>query len=105
VATTTGSGPTGSTTTIATGSTTAATITTTRMRSVPRARYLMVKKMGWWGIALTAWDLWRRIPKRHRKRMLAELRQHAPGLARGLTREARRIRDTAREAARSSGGS
>jgi hypothetical protein len=71
---------------------------------VPRARYLMVKRMGWWGIALTAWDVWRRIPKRHRKRMLAELRQHAPGLARGLTREARRIRDTAREAARSSGG-
>jgi hypothetical protein len=71
---------------------------------VPRARYLMIKRMGWWGIALTAWDLWRRIPKRHRKRMLAELRQHAPTLARGLTREARRIRDTAREAARSSGG-
>ena len=69
---------------------------------MPRARLLLVKKMGWWGIALTAWDLWRRIPKRHRKRMLAELRQHAPVLARSLTREARRIRDSARAAARSS---
>jgi hypothetical protein len=54
--------------------------------------------MGWWGIALTAWDLWRRIPKRHRKRMLSELRTHAPTVARELTREARRMRDAARAA-------
>jgi hypothetical protein len=60
---------------------------------------LFAKRMGWWGIALTAWDLWRRIPKKHRKRMLAELREHAPHLARGLTKEARRIRDTARREA------
>jgi hypothetical protein len=74
------------------------------MRGVPRPQYLLTRRLGWWGIALTAWDLWRRIPKKHRKRMLAELRQHAPTLARGLTREARRIRDTARAAARSSDG-
>jgi hypothetical protein len=66
------------------------------MRRVPRARYLLAKRMGWWGIALTAWDLWRRIPKRHRKRMLAELRRHAPTVARSVTRSARRMRDTAR---------
>jgi hypothetical protein len=81
---------------------TAATTMTTRMARVPRPRYLLPHRLGFWGIALTAWDLWRRIPKKHRKRMLAELRQHAPTVARTVTREARRIRDTARrETARS----
>jgi hypothetical protein len=68
------------------------------MLPVPRARYLMARRLGWWGIALTAWDLWRRIPKRHRKRILRELRVRAPIMARGLTREARRMRDAARAA-------
>jgi hypothetical protein len=68
---------------------------------VPRARYLLARRLGWWGIALTAWDLWRRIPKRQRKQMLAQLRRHAPTVARSLTRGARRIRDTARAAERS----
>jgi hypothetical protein len=102
--TTMGSGPTAGTMTIGTGTATVTTMTTTRMRSVPRPPYLLARRLGWWGIALTAWDLWRRIPKKHRKRMLAELRQHAPGVARGLTREARRIRDTARAATRSADG-
>jgi hypothetical protein len=67
---------------------------------MPRARYLLTRRLGWWGIVLTAWDLWRRIPKKERKRMMAELRRHAPTVARGLTREARRLRDSA-QAARS----
>ena len=68
---------------------------------MPRARYLVTRRMGWWGVVLTAWDLWRRIPKRHRKAVLRELRIHAPILARGLTREARKMRDAARAAAAS----
>jgi hypothetical protein len=75
---------------------TATATTTTRMARVPRPRYLLPHRLGFWGIVLTAWDVWRRIPKKHRKRMLAELRQHAPTVARTMTREARRIRDTAR---------
>jgi hypothetical protein len=103
--TTIGSAPTEGTMTIGTGTATVTTMTTTRIQCVPRPRYLFPHRLGWWGVALTAWDLWRRIPKKHRKRMLAELRQHAPGVARGLTREARRVRDTARAAAaRSSDG-
>jgi hypothetical protein len=70
---------------------------------MPRARYLLTRRFGWWGIALTAWDLWRRIPKKQRKQMLAELRRHAPTVARGLTREARRLRDSARAARARSG--
>ncbi|MGH3051532.1 MAG: hypothetical protein ACRDM8_01060 [Gaiellaceae bacterium] len=65
---------------------------------MPRAPYLFTRRLGWWGIVLTAWDLWRRIPKKERKRMMAELRRHAPTVARGLTREARRLRDSARAA-------
>jgi hypothetical protein len=60
--------------------------------------FLFTRRLGWWGIVLTAWDLWRRIPKKERKRMMAELRRHAPTVARGLTREARRLRDSARAA-------
>jgi hypothetical protein len=39
------------------------------------------RRMGPWGAALAAWDLWRRIPPKHRKRLLAEARKHGPRLA------------------------
>jgi hypothetical protein len=73
------------------------------MRRVPRARYLLTRRLGWWGIALTAWDIWRRIPKRHRKQILRELRRYAPMTARQVTREVRRMRDAARAASARSG--
>jgi hypothetical protein len=63
---------------------------------VPRARYLLTRRLGWWGVMLTAWDLWRRIPKKHRKRIFGEMRKHAPGVARTLAREARRARAASR---------
>ena len=44
-----------------------------------------------WGAALTAWELWRRIPPQHRKRLLAEARKHGPRLAKQAI-EARRKR-------------
>ena len=69
------------------------------MRDVPRPRYLlMTKKMTWWGMVLTAWDLWRRIPKEHRRRIYGEVRQHAPRVARGVAREVRRAREATRSA-------
>ncbi|MGB2954197.1 MAG: hypothetical protein WBB74_12520 [Gaiellaceae bacterium] len=30
------------------------------------------------GIALTAWDIWRRLPKRQRKAILRQARKHGP---------------------------
>ena len=33
------------------------------------------------GIALTAWDLWRRLPPRQRKQVLALARKHGPAVA------------------------
>jgi hypothetical protein len=33
------------------------------------------------GIALTAWDIWRRIPPRQRRQMLDLARKHGPRIA------------------------
>ena len=33
------------------------------------------------GLALTAWDLWRRLPPRQRKQVLNLLRKHGPKVA------------------------
>ena len=65
---------------------------------MPRARYLLARRFGWWGVVLTAWDVWRRIPKQHRRRIYGEVRKHAPSVARAVARETRRAR-----AARGSG--
>ena len=63
---------------------------------MPRARYLVTRRMGTFGLVLTAWDIWRRIPKRHRKRIYGEVRKHAPGVARTISREVRRARSARR---------
>jgi hypothetical protein len=49
-----------------------------------------------WGVLLTAWDVWRRIPKQHRKRIYGQVRRHAPTVARTVAREAKRARDARR---------
>jgi hypothetical protein len=59
---------------------------------MPRARYLLTRRLGIWGVMLTAWDVWRRIPKKHRRRIYGQVRRHAPTVARTLAREARRAR-------------
>ena len=60
---------------------------------MPRARYLLARRLGPLGLVLTAWDIWRRIPKEHRRRIAREARQHAPTVARTVTRQMRRARD------------
>ncbi|MBA2568277.1 MAG: hypothetical protein H0V11_02915 [Actinobacteria bacterium] len=49
---------------------------------MPRLRHLVYRRMGPFGLVLTAVDIWRRIPPKHRKRILAEARRHGPRLAR-----------------------
>jgi uncharacterized protein YaaW (UPF0174 family) len=39
------------------------------------------RKLGPVGVALTAWDLWRRLPPEYRKQILAATRTHGPRLA------------------------
>ncbi|HEX7255532.1 MAG TPA: hypothetical protein VF236_06350 [Gaiellaceae bacterium] len=60
---------------------------------MPRVRYLTTRRLGPIGIALTAWDIWRRIPKQHRRRITREARRHAPTVARAVAKQVRQARD------------
>jgi hypothetical protein len=42
---------------------------------------MLTRKFGVVGLAMTAWDIWRRIPPRHRKTILRQARKHGPRLA------------------------
>jgi hypothetical protein len=64
---------------------------------VPRVRYLVTRRLGPIGVVLTAWDIWRRIPKRHRKRIAREARKHAPTVARTVARQVRLAREARRK--------
>lgn len=63
------------------------------MPVVPRARYLITRRLGPIGVVLTAWDIWRRIPKQHRRRIKREARKHAPIVARYVARQVRVARE------------
>jgi phosphoglycerate dehydrogenase-like enzyme len=52
---------------------------------------LVTRRAGPMGMALTAWDLWRRIPPKHRRRIMQQARKHGPTVARRVA-EARRRR-------------
>jgi hypothetical protein len=45
---------------------------------VARFTRLLTRRAGPVGFAFTAWDIWRRIPPRHRKMLLKQARQHGP---------------------------
>ena len=47
------------------------------------------RRIGVWGVAVTAWDLWLRIPPAQRKRLIAQARTHAPRIAREALRNRR----------------
>ena len=44
------------------------------------------------GLALTAWDIWRRIPKQHRRAILRQARKHGPVVASKLMQQRKRRR-------------
>jgi hypothetical protein len=46
---------------------------------MPRIRLL--RRTGALGVALTAWDIWRRIPKQHRRMIVRQARKHGPKVA------------------------
>jgi hypothetical protein len=60
------------------------------------ARYRAFRRAGPVGLALTAWDIWRRIPKRHRKAIVRQARRHGPKVAAKLMEQGRRRRATRR---------
>jgi hypothetical protein len=47
---------------------------------VARAR-LLTRRAGPLGLALTAWDLWRRLPPKQRKQLMNLARKHGPKVA------------------------
>jgi hypothetical protein len=40
-----------------------------------------LRRAGPVGLALTAWDIWRRIPKQHRRAIVRQARRHGPKAA------------------------
>jgi hypothetical protein len=54
------------------------------------ARFRPYRRFGAIGIALTAWDIWRRIPPRHRKTIIKQARKHGPTLAARIVQGGRR---------------
>ena len=57
---------------------------------MPRAFRLATRRAGPVGLALTAFDLWRRIPKRQRRQIIQATRKHGPRVAKHLIERRRR---------------
>ena len=66
------------------------------MRPVPSVLRLFTRKMGPVGVALTAFDIWRRIPKKQRRQIIAQARKHGPRLARAALERDRQRRNRRR---------
>jgi hypothetical protein len=56
------------------------------------APFRAFRRAGPVGLALTAWDIWRRIPKRHRREIVRQARRHGPKVAAKLMEQGRRRR-------------
>ena len=52
---------------------------------MPRLR-MLGRRAGPLGVALTAWDLWRRLPPKQRKQVLNLARKHGPKVAARVVR-------------------
>jgi hypothetical protein len=48
---------------------------------MPKVGRMLGRRAGPWGTALVLWDVWKRIPPKHRKRILQQARKHGPRLA------------------------
>jgi hypothetical protein len=53
----------------------------------------VTRKMGPVGVALTAWDIWRRLPPRQRKQLIGIARRHGPRMAARVLRAGARARE------------
>jgi hypothetical protein len=50
------------------------------------------RRAGPWGTALALWELWKRIPPKHRRRILKQARKHGPRLAKHAVKARRNRR-------------
>jgi hypothetical protein len=53
------------------------------------AAFRRLRRTGTIGLALTVWDLWRRIPARHRRTILKQARKHGPKVAKRVMQSRR----------------
>lgn len=53
---------------------------------------LIGRRLGPLGLALTAYDIWRRLPPKHRRRLMQAGRVHGPRLAAALFQQQKRLR-------------
>jgi hypothetical protein len=56
----------------------------------------LTRRLGPVGLALTAWDIWRRLPARQRKQILNVARKHGPKVATSVLRATARARASRR---------
>ncbi len=64
-------------------------------RAMPKLRRLLARRAGPWGTAVAAWEIWKRIPPKYRKRLLQQARKHGPKLVKSAykaRRKSRRLR-------------
>jgi hypothetical protein len=63
------------------------------MYAMPKLGRSLGRRPNALGAALTAWEIWRRIPPQHRKRLLAEARKHGPRIAKQAVEASRKRRE------------
>jgi hypothetical protein len=61
-----------------------------------RRTRLLTRRAGPIGLALTAWDIWRRLPPRQRKQIVNIARKHGPKVASRVLQARARARERRR---------
>ncbi|HEX9417091.1 MAG TPA: hypothetical protein VF895_10340 [Gaiellaceae bacterium] len=61
---------------------------------MPRFSRVITRKVGPVGLALTAWDIWRRLPPEYRRQIMAATRKHGPRVAKEAAKRYREYRRT-----------
>ncbi len=56
---------------------------------MPRVTSMLGRRVGPVGLALTAYDVWKRIPPKQRKRLLQTARKHGPRVAAQVVKRTR----------------
>jgi len=62
---------------------------------MPKLGRVLGRRAGPWGAALAVWEIWKRIPTKHRKRLLQQARKHGPKLVKSAYKarsKSRRLR-------------
>jgi hypothetical protein len=57
---------------------------------VARPKSWLVGRTGVWGLAFTAYKIWRSLPPEHRQRVVKGAKKHGPRVARGVANRVKR---------------